>query len=238
MNKLTVERFGSLFQQLIACGISTLEHVEILIDELLEKATKQHHFIPMYADLCELLNDWCLEQPTCKNSETSFKRLLLTRCQIAFERHRKQLEHSEELCGDDLFEAQMKCKTARLGNLKFIGELVGKKMLAGKVVIHIVQELLGEAVDPQSLESLAAFLTAIGGMCDLPTWQHHKELNLIFEIVGRHSRDTEQVPSRIRCLLTDVLDLRATGWQDQKRATKAIARPMTLEEAHSQAAEM
>ncbi|CAJ1431299.1 unnamed protein product, partial [Effrenium voratum] len=48
LNKLTLEKFQALSQQLLSCGISTAQHVEVLIREIFDKATTQHHFIDMY----------------------------------------------------------------------------------------------------------------------------------------------------------------------------------------------
>ena len=44
-------------------GIVTSKHVEILIQEVFEKATTQHHFIDMYADLCTLCHEHFAEHP-------------------------------------------------------------------------------------------------------------------------------------------------------------------------------
>eukprot|EP00443_Scrippsiella_acuminata_P008002 CAMPEP_0115188516 /NCGR_PEP_ID=MMETSP0270-20121206/11050_1 /TAXON_ID=71861 /ORGANISM="Scrippsiella trochoidea, Strain CCMP3099" /LENGTH=492 /DNA_ID=CAMNT_0002601699 /DNA_START=10 /DNA_END=1486 /DNA_ORIENTATION=- len=52
LNKLTVEKFDSLYEQLATSGIRTMSHIQCLMQEVFEKATVQHHFIPMYADLC------------------------------------------------------------------------------------------------------------------------------------------------------------------------------------------
>jgi len=52
LNKLTIEKFYVLSGKLLACGIKTKFHLETLVDEVFAKATTQHHFINMYADLC------------------------------------------------------------------------------------------------------------------------------------------------------------------------------------------
>merc|ERR1711879_336890 len=81
LNKLTLEKFDDLFKQLTECGISSAEHVSLLVAELFEKATMQHHFIEMYAMLCENLNDWFSAHGKVGN----FKRILLDQCQASFE---------------------------------------------------------------------------------------------------------------------------------------------------------
>ena len=47
LNKLTVEKFDSLSAQLVNCGIRNAVQLELLIHEVFEKATTQHHFIDM-----------------------------------------------------------------------------------------------------------------------------------------------------------------------------------------------
>jgi len=44
------------------------------------------------------------------------------------------------------------------------------------------------------------------------------------------------VPARLRFLLRDVLDLRATSWENMKKATKKDEGPLKLQEVHRQAA--
>jgi len=74
-------------------------------------------------------------------------------------------------------------------------------------------------------------------MFDRPDWQYREHLSKVFKQLDGLSRDADRVPARIRCMLSDVLDLRAAGWQDQKQATKSIDGPMTIEEVHLRAAD-
>jgi len=238
LNKLTLERFGPLLQQLISCGISTQEHLEILMHEIMEKATTQHHFIPMYTELCASMQEWCVQNQIGDSAKGSFKRILLNECQNSFERYLKPPEHLKDLKGEDRDEAEIKYKTAMLGNIRFVGALLQKNMVGSSAVVSITTELLSKPSVPQALECLAAFLTTVGGMFDQrPDWKYRDQLRKVFADVERLSRDAERVPARIRCLLSDVLDLRKAGWQDQKQATKSVDGPMTLDEVHSRAAE-
>merc|ERR1719171_2383558 len=86
LNKLTVEKFDELFKKLIACGLEKKEYVEFLMAEVFEKATTQHHFIPMYAELCVNLNDWLEQTQEEGGAEVKFKRILLNECQNFFEK--------------------------------------------------------------------------------------------------------------------------------------------------------
>jgi len=234
LNKLTLEKFNPLLQQLMECGISTQEHLEILMHEIMEKATTQHHFIGMYTNLCTILHDWAAENAIGDSSQGSFKRILLNECQNSFERHLKRPDKLKELTGDDLVEAEVKYKTARVGNIRFVGALLAKSMVASQVIFKVTGELLKSPPEPDALESLAAFLTTIGPIFDRPDWKRKSTLDLVFKEIEGLTRDQERIPARIRCLLSDVLDLRRTSWEDQKLATKSNAGPMTLDEVHSQ----
>merc|ERR1719253_893030 len=85
LNKLTIEKFPNLYRQLISCGIRTVEHLEILIAEIFDKATTQVHFIDMYADLCARLNEHFTQNTIEGDGKVSFKKLLLSACQNSFE---------------------------------------------------------------------------------------------------------------------------------------------------------
>jgi hypothetical protein len=227
LNKLTVEKFPQLYKQLVeACGIRTASHVENLIQEVFEKATTQHHFIDMYADLCTLLHGHFSENPICGDPRINFKRLLLNECQASFERHLQPPSGLEALDREERTLVEVRYKTRMLGNIKFVGALLARKMLASKVMLSICEELLADPTG-EALESLAALLGAAGPTFDTPDWAYQGTLNAIFQQVKAIiSKPT--CATRSRCLLKDVLDLRADGWKDRKPKKQDL--PTTLEE--------
>eukprot|EP00927_Polykrikos_kofoidii_P004768 TRINITY_DN11880_c0_g2_i1.p1 TRINITY_DN11880_c0_g2~~TRINITY_DN11880_c0_g2_i1.p1 ORF type:complete len:1644 (-),score=449.51 TRINITY_DN11880_c0_g2_i1:73-4968(-) len=239
LNKLTVERFAPLLQQLLESGISKQEHLEILMHEIMEKATTQHHFIAMYTELCKQLHEWCVANKIGDfNGKGGFKRILLNECQRSFERYLKQPEHLKTLTGDDLLEAEVKYKTAMLGNIRFVGALLSMKMVASQVFFGITSELLSDPFSrPEVLECLAAFLTTVGGQFEansVAVTKNSAAYTDVFKQLERLSKEA-RVPARIRCLLGDVLDLRQAGWEDQKLATKGNEAPTTIDAVHSRA---
>jgi len=191
----------------------------------------------MYTQLCEKLENWSREQEFAQKDER-FKKLLLNECQNSFENYLKPPNHLKELEGDERAEAEVKWKTARVGNIRFVGELLAKRMINSAVIIHVTNELMSEPYEhPEYLESLAAFLTVIGPNFDKRIdWPHHKALNDVFDKLTKLST-SEKVPQRIRCLLSDVLDLRAAGWEDRKVVTQKSTGPMTLDEVRDRASE-
>jgi hypothetical protein len=227
LNKLTVEKFDSLSQQLLHCGIRSTAHLELLIDEIFQKATTQHHFIDMYADLCALL-----AQQSIIGEPKALKKILLNCCQASFEKHLAPPAGLAELSDGDRETAELMYKMRMLGNIRFVGALFVRKMLASKVMIAIMEELLQDPT-PEALESLAAFLTVVGPTFDVPDWTYSAALNAVFAQVEKLAKKTK-VPKRVRCLIRDMLDLRALGWQDKK--PKKIEGPLKLQEVAAKAA--
>lgn len=237
LNKLTVEKFSSLYQQLIGCGIHKTEHIEILMREVFEKATTQHHFIPMYTTLCVQLHEWFVEVGIGADDKGggNFKRILLNECQLSFEQNLKPLDNLTNLSDEERKEAELLHKTRMLGNIRFVGTLLEKKMLASRILVAVVHELLADPT-PASLECLAVFLNVVGPAFDRSDWAHHGALRSAFDSVKMQTK-RKDIPSRIKCLLQDVLDYRANGWVDIRKATKRIEGPTTLDAVHKKAEE-
>ncbi|CAK8990991.1 unnamed protein product [Durusdinium trenchii] len=239
LNKLTVEKFDTLSDQiveLIAQSQRPNRGIPLLMQLVFEKATTQHHFINMYVSLCVKLHKWLTDNVDVAESQSNFKRVLLNQCQTSFEQYLEPPEGFEGLVGDDLYEAQVKYKTKMLGNIRLVGQLIRHGMLAPKIAIAVATELAGEdpAVRGERLETLATFLETVGVALDDPSWKHHSELELVFTEVERASAD-KSVPRRVRCLLQDVLDLRKEGWKSQRRKDLTKETPQTLAQVHEQA---
>jgi len=232
LNKLTIEKFPQLYQQMLSCGICTVGHLQKLIQEVFEKATTQHHFIDMYADLCAQLHVHFAQNPISNDSSASFKTILLNVCQASFKSHLSPSVDFTCLEPMEKREAELKYKMHMLGTIRLVGALLVRKMLASKVLLAIAQELLSEQT-PEALETLAALLTVVGAEFDTPTFMHHVALKAIFcQVQSLAAKGS--VPPRVRCLLRDVMDLRASGWLDKK--PKKMEKPTTLEEVHQKAA--
>jgi len=215
LNKLTVEKFEDIRKQILTIGFSKVAHLELFIREIFEKATSQHHFINMYADLCVDMHTHMLAHPLEEDPKgVQFKKLLLTQCQRAFETNLQPPSALSSLQGEDRLEAEVRYKMAMLGNIRLVGALLTRKMLAGKVLIPIAEELLAGG-SSEALESLAALLTVVGPGFDTAEWPFHVALRSVFEKV-RVLSQSPKVERRIQCLLKDVLDLRKNGWKDQK----------------------
>ncbi|CAD7924333.1 unnamed protein product [Amoebophrya sp. A25] len=246
LNKITFEKFEPVLTQIMEL-LQKLPKMEIptvgipkLISMLFQIATTQHHFVSLYTQLCQRIQAW-LEQSGLdkKGKEGSFKRHLLNQCQTSFESYLSPDLNFKDLTGEDLFEAQVKFKTKMLGNIKLVGELIRAKMIASRIAICILQDLVenGRSEGPAAnanLETLAAFLETVGPILDKPDWAHWNHFDQALEIVAGLSQ-TKAVPARIRCLLQDILDLRDSDWFNTKKG-KVREKATTLKEVNHAAA--
>lgn len=233
LNKLTVEKFDSLFEQLATCGISKPEHLQMLMREVFHKATMQHHFVPMYADLCVRLE----QDPRiaavveAAGHQHSFRRLLLNQCQISFE---QLLEPCDEATEKDE-EERLRRKQQAMGNMKLIGRLLVHGLVTSKVLVECAEEILRcHKTCPDALESLAALLMVAGKQFDNANWQFHPRLLEVFSTMKALSKD-KSTPARVRFLLRDVLDHRQAGWSHCTYTAATAAAPMRLDEVRETA---
>jgi hypothetical protein len=127
--------------------------------------------------------------------------------------------------GEERTAGELNYKMRMLGNIRFVGALLVRKMLASKVMLSIMEELLQDPT-PEALDSLAAFLMVVAPTFDSPDWPYITSLNAIFKQVEKLTKKSS-VSQRVRCLLKDVVELRNLGWQD--RRPKKIEGPMKLD---------
>lgn len=230
LNKLTIEKFDALYAKLLACGVSKPEHVQILVSEVFDKATAQHHFIEMYADLCMRLDRDLSGHEAMASCQGGFRKILLEQCQSKFEQTLAPPSFSDEsMDAEAIMEAADRHKQCVIGNIQLVGTLLVRGMLSSRILFACAQELLRDPSLPQALETLATFLRVVGPKFDNKAWSHHAQLSSIFDRVDEITRD-KTVPPRLRFLLRDVLDLRIASWVDTKKATKKTEGPMKLEE--------
>jgi len=238
LNKLTPERFGTISEQLVALIQNNSAAVAILVREVFQKATTQHSFISMYVDLCvKLESDSRLNPATGKAADT-FRRILLGQCQSSFEDMLEvdYYKSDEGLNQEELEELRMVRKQKALGNMKLIGQLLTRGILSSKLLLTCCQDLLSEAANvPDALEFLAALLTVAGPTFDqVQGWVMKPVFEAVFTEV-RKMVESPAVAARLRFLLRDLLDLRAAGWKDTKKATAGKAVPMRLDEVRCEA---
>ncbi|KAI8801075.1 hypothetical protein BJ742DRAFT_42317 [Cladochytrium replicatum] len=244
LNKLTIEKFNSLASQILRVGITTEEILFGVIGLIFDKALDEPNFGHMYAQLCLFLAKELPGLETWVSSDersNQFRRALLSKCQMEFESGVKWARDDDEdraagvkadedpVARAEKEYARAKLQRRALGNMMFIGELFKIGMITEKIIHRCITHLLRSQTDPQEedLESLCKLVTTVGSLLD------HREARLhvdsYFERIDVLSR-SKSLPSRIRFMMLDLIDLRKNEWKARQEA----AGPKTIAEIREQ----
>jgi len=210
LNKLTAERFESLSKQILALPISTTEHLAVVAAEVFAKATTQDCFRNLYTELCMRLDSHLAPQTSIVGGK-AFRKALVAECQATFERCLQPADAAlfAGLNDEECFEVHMKLKTQRLGNMRFIGDLLVRRLLAPKMLPAIVHELLGGNED--ALESLIALIRVVAPEFEKKTSLYQAPVRDALQVL-RRKNDEESVCLRMRCQINDLFDAKARSW--------------------------
>ncbi|GLD97747.1 hypothetical protein PINS_up006444 [Pythium insidiosum] len=241
LNKLSIEKFDKLSDQLIEVAVRSLDVLQGVIDMVIAKAQMEWHFSTMYAELCAKIAQTEMpamaldENEVAQDTHKLFRKLLLSRCQKEFEVTPSK-EGLEELPEDERLEKELLLKRATLGHIRFVGELFKQRMLSSRIMHQCVQRLFGdlEAPDEESLECLCKLLTTIGQTLEsAPRDQAERDfIQQYYALIKQLSGDAKRLSTRVRFMLQDLLDLRKNNWVARRKETKA----MTIAEVHAEAA--
>jgi len=228
LNKLTPEKFATLYMQLVQCGINEAVHIEMLARTIFNEAVVQHKFSGMYADLCACLISDLGEYDNGK----ILKDAILTHCMQFLDspdqasQIRRPAEDVEKLEVDEELRALRKKQA--IGVVHFMGELLIRNVFDLQLLPELATSLLKQPLVDHNLEQLATLLTVVGPIVDTPMWPLHSDLVPVFWQVHGLTFDPS-IPKRVRCLLRDVIDLRDAQWIDTT-GKQQKDRPMMLEE--------
>ncbi|CAI5717001.1 unnamed protein product [Peronospora farinosa] len=241
LNKLSIEKFDKLSDQLIEVAVRGLDVLNGVIEMVITKAQTEWHFSTMYAELCAKIAQTDMPAITLEDNEvvtdthTLFRKLLLQRCQGKFEEkvHVKDLKDLRE---DERREKELIMKRASLGHIRFVGELFKQRMLSSRIMHECVGILFGDitAPDEESLECLCNLLSTIGqaleGNASKKIELNH--INGYYATIKKLSGESKLLCTRVRFMLQDLLELRSNRWVARRKETKA----MTIAEVHAEVA--
>ncbi|KAJ3150769.1 hypothetical protein HDU86_006277 [Geranomyces michiganensis] len=157
LNKLTIEKFDAISDQILNIGMTRESIVKGVISQIFEKALDEPNFGAMYAQLCHKL---FVELPNVQSwihrdlTDSEFRRALLSRCQEEFERSAKwtaseaalteqrreartrldSMTDEEKLAIAEEDYQRQKLKRRVLGNISFIGELFIKSLISERIM--------------------------------------------------------------------------------------------------------
>ncbi|KAJ5915179.1 hypothetical protein N7454_011291 [Penicillium verhagenii] len=254
LNKMTPEKFDRISVQILDIVSQSKDEsdgrtLRQVIQLLFEKATDEAHWAPMYAKFAKAMlesmsADIKDENIRDKNGNvvaggSLFRKYLLNRCQEEFERGwkvnlpEKPEGSSEEtqMLSDEYYVAAA-AKRRGLGLVKFIGELYKLGMLTERIMHECVKKLVDyEGMpDEAEVESLTSLLRTIGSSLDAsekgPAMMdaYFARIHLMVE--------TPNLPSRLRFMLMDIIDLRSKRW-NSKDSDKG---PKTIQQIREEAA--
>lgn len=237
LNKITPEKFDKLGLELLNVGINSQVILRGIILLIFEKALDEPKYSSLYAQLCHRL---CEDAPNFEppgSSQSTFRRLLLNKCRDEFENRSKATEiyDRDDLTPDEEEQRQI-AKSKMLGNIKFIGELGKLDMLHEGILHKCIKQLLEKhrnsamADMSEDLECLSQILKTVGRRLD--TAKARAWMDQYFERIKMFIA-SEQLPSRIRFMLLDVIELRENTWEPRRNATEN--KPQTMKEVRLKA---
>ncbi|PKI75270.1 hypothetical protein CRG98_004310 [Punica granatum] len=241
LNKLTPQNFEKLFGKVLAVQIDNAVTLTGLMSQIFDKALMEPTFCEMYADLCFHLSQ-DLPDFNEGDEKTTFKRLLLNKCQEEFERGEREQEEANKIeeegevkqTEEEREEKRIKARRRMLGNIRLIGELFKKKMLTERIMHECVKKLLGQyqtqIPDEEDLEALCKLMSTIGEMIDQPKAKSY--MDAYFDKMTVLSKNMT-LSSRVRFMLKDAIDLRKNKWQQRRK----VEGPKKIEEVHRDAAQ-
>jgi len=244
LNKITPEKFEKLIGdilELIGEGSNVIFKGVILL--IFEKALDEPKYSSMYAQLCKRLSEHAPNLEPADTKITTFKRLLLNKCKDEFE-NRAALSSAYEKragAGGELSEteeeARYLAKRKMLGNIKFIGELGKLEMLHDSILHRCAEQLLvgrrKQSINDQTedVECLAHLMKTCGRILD--SAKAKMRMDQYFERIRALIANPE-IPTRIKFLLQDVIDMRENKWMPRKLATPDG--PRTIQQVREDAA--
>ncbi|KAL4862884.1 hypothetical protein BDV12DRAFT_190105 [Aspergillus spectabilis] len=254
LNKMTPENFERISGQILEIVSQSKDEsdgrtLRQVIQLTFEKATDEAHWASIYAKFCKRMLESMSGEIKDENIRdrngnvvaggSLFRKYLLNRCQEEFERGWKvNLPPKPEgvteeiaMLSDEYYIAAA-AKRRGLGLVKFIGELYKLGMLTERIMHECVKKLVDyEGIpDEAEVESLTSLLRTIGVSLDAsekgPAMMdaYFHRINLMVQ--------TPNLPSRLRFMLLDIIDLRAAHWKS-KDADKG---PKTIQQIREEAA--
>lgn len=237
LNKFTPEKFDKLTDSLLQIGLDSDVILKGVILLIINKALDEPKFCFLYALLCKRLVTHAPNYDPPGESCT-FLRLLLSKCKDEFDNRSsitRELQKSVSPLSTSDEERLLIAKQKMLGNVRFISEL-GKLGLVPLSVLHsCAQELLPRSRSHApvadvcaDLECLCQLMSTCGHQLDTAAArplmdQYFDRMQMLAGNGARHWK----LPARIRFLLQNTVELRATGWQVRPNVAQETPRTVT-----------
>lgn len=220
LNKLSEDNFERLSEKILALDLTTSAQMSALVAEVFRAATSQRCFLPLYAEVCQRVDAKLAADASSATGGKAFRKALVSECQASFEKHLAQARpDAAKLQGlgyEDRYCEEAALKGARLGNMRFIGELLVRRLIASKVLLALMNEL--QSGDEDAVESLVALLSVAGPHFDSKTnTLQSASIKDTFACLQRRSTEKD-LSMRLRFQIRDLLEAREKGWETKSPA--------------------
>lgn len=237
LNKVCPENVSLIASQIAEIKVATTKELELVIGLVMKKALGEPHYCETYADLVYMLHGAVPGFPSPDGGKpVTVKSTLLNVCQDEFESMpRSALELVPEIAtasDPEEVEYQRKQHKARMmANMKFIGHLFLRQLLAPRTIGQIVLGLLDvEGADSfpaeHIVECTCELLTNIGHTLEsMPVGKAAltQVIGCLMDLKQRKDKKGKSLYcKRIQFTVQDLLDARAAGWT--KKVFKATAK--------------
>lgn len=256
LNKLSVEKFDKLSDEFLSLGLHQEEELmNKTVDMIVKKAQLQQPFAFMYANLCQKItsqwseitveggntgDDNADDEKAEKEANTYgklFRSKLLSRCQQEFSVDRaaalEAIRNDPNIADEDREEKETILKMKFNGHMRFVGEIYMHDLIKSSTMVLCLKEFL-QTPDEQNLVCMVKLFETLGKKLEdyyvaRKKTRHFAE---IFEnIQGLLENKELTMTSRMRYLLKDLIDLRASNWVPRIKALKATTKAEIQKEA-------
>lgn len=250
LNKICPDNLKTIVDRLADVELNDAKELEQVITIILGKALSESHYCETYADMVYILRTRYPEFPPEEGEKpATFRRVLLNACQNEFERLPTSLELSPEetknLVQGEIDLEKKRRKDRLLANMKFIGHLFLRELLAVKVIASVVHDLVGVQnyqdgfPEEHKVECACELLVAIGHTLD--DRQDGKVLMSQFiarlmDLKGSYAVGTKNMfySRRVQFQIQDLTELRQNRWVKKMLREQAKKLDDVRKEAHFQ----
>ncbi|XP_050535904.1 eukaryotic translation initiation factor 4 gamma 3-like isoform X2 [Daktulosphaira vitifoliae] len=230
LNKITPDNKDALTESFKSLSIDTHDRLEKTIDLVFEKAIEEQSFAPLYASLCYAMQGLQVIYENGTKS-TSFKKLIISKCQSLFELDKAQeMDSAKRLseinsCKDsekkkelqmEFEDNERRLRKRSVGNCRFIGELFKQKILTPNIMLYCIVNLVTKH-DEEPLECLCNLLKTVGKELE-QTYSLNETFDKLRALTSKEMKS--KIPSRIRFMIQDVIDLRKDKWVPRRLDNK------------------
>jgi len=238
LNKIAPENLNTIAQRMAEIDLTSAAELSQVIKLVFRKALDEPHYCQTYADMIVILQQKYPEFPpeTEGGRPQTLVRLVLNTAQEEYEALPKSIvpteEQEEKFKGDKegLDQEMGRQKKRLLANMRFIGNLYLRRVLAHAIVGAVVNELVLSKETPEELhvDCALTLVKTIGHTLDNDEKGKGPALVKTFLMRLRELEQRKIYSSRCNFEIKNMVDLQRNGWTEKAKHEAA----KTLKEVH------